>query len=113
MLLPTDKLHIEFYTVTIKKNRKKLIAIFDLILESLIDTKYIDLKEENLSNPNNYLIKSTIQIKLYYTPPRETSALDTIDDDIELVDWGATFDDEGRHGGHRTRHVRSKNDSKL
>jgi len=116
MLLPTDKLHIEFYTVTMKKNRKKLIAIFDLILESLIDSKYIHLKEENLSNPNNYLMKSTVQLKLYYTPPgldQEKVALTSTGDEIEMVDWNATFDDEGRHGGHRKRHVRSKNDSTL
>ena len=116
MLVPTDKLHIEFYTLTTKKNRKKLFAIFDLILESLIDTKYIDIPEENLSDPNNYLISSTIQIKLYYTPPnidREGVVLGTNEEDTLMIDFSTRFDEEGRHGGHRTRHVRSKNDSKL
>ena len=116
MLLSTDKLRLEFYTVTTKKNRKKLIAVFDLMLESLMDLKHIDLQEENLSDPNNYLMKSTVQLKLYYTPPstdREKAALSATGDEIETVDWNVAFDDEGRHGGHRYRHVRSKNDSTL
>lgn len=114
MLVPTDKLHIEFYTITTKKNRKKLFAVFDLILESLIDTKYIDIPEENLSDSNNYLISSTIQIKLYYTPPNiEIAVPGENDEDTSMIDFRARFDEEGRHGGHRTRHVRSKNDSKL
>ena len=99
-----------------KKNRKKLFAIFDLLLESLIDIKYIDLSEENLSDPNNYLIQSTIQMKLYYTPPnmeREKTALVTNDEDTSVIDWNERFDDEGRHGGHRSRHIRSKNDSRM
>jgi hypothetical protein len=61
-------------------------------------------------------MKSTIQLKLYYTPPgidQVNATLAAAGDELGLVDWGATFDDEGRHGGHRTRHVRSKNDSKL
>ena len=115
-LMPTDKLHVDFYTVTAKKNRKKIIAVFDLILETLSTTKYIDLKEENLSAPNNNLLKATVQLKLYYTPPgidKINEVLTTAGDEFGLVDWGATFDDGGRHGGHRTRHVRSKNDSTL
>ena len=115
-LAPNEKLHIEFYTVPMKKNRKKLFAIFDLLLESLIDIKYIDLSEENLSDPNNYLIQSTIQMKLYYTPPnmeREKTALVTNDEDTSVIDWNERFDDEGRHGGHRSRHIRSKNDSRM
>jgi hypothetical protein len=116
MLLPNDKLRLEFYTVTTKKSRKKLTAIFEVMLESLVDLKHIDLLDENLSDPNNYLIKATIQINLYYTPPdldREKIALGAGGDEVEVIDWNSTFDDGGRHGGHRYRHVRSKNDSKL
>jgi len=85
------------------------------MLESLIDTKYIDLPEENLSDPNHYLMASTVQLKLYYTSPgldKEKLPLD-ISGENEIVDWNAVFDDEGRHGGHRYRHARSKNDNKL
>lgn len=114
MLVPADKLHIEFYTVTAKKKREKLIAIFDLLLESLMSTRYIDLSEENLSNSNNHLMKSTIQMKLYYTPPtleREETVLNINDEDASTIDWNARFDDDGRHGGHRSRYIRSKNNN--
>jgi hypothetical protein len=92
-----------------------MIAIFEIMLESLINSKYIDLPEENLSDPNNYLMTSTVQLKLYYTPPnideqKRTLGLPGQD---EFVDWNSLFDDEGRHGGHRYRHVISKHDSKL
>lgn len=92
-----------------KKNRKKLIAIFDLILESLIETKFIDLQEENLSDSNNSLIQSTIQMKLYYTPPR----IEQEEEETSMINWQARFDEQGQHGGHRNRHVRSKNDSRM
>jgi hypothetical protein len=101
MLLPDDKLRIEFYTVPIKTNRKKWIAIFELILESLIDPKSIDLQEGNLSDPNNYLIKSTVQLKLCYTSPntdQKRFALGAVDDETKIVDW-------------KYRHVQSKHDS--
>lgn len=115
MLLPEDKLRIEFYQVPPKKNKKKMIAIFELMLESLIDDQYIDLPEESLSDPNNYLIKATVQLKLYYTPPdisKEKAALGATGED-EVIDWTGTFDDEGKHGGHRYRHIYSKNDTTL
>ncbi len=117
MLLPEDRLRIEFYTVNQKRSRKKLTALFEIMLESLVDVKYIDLPDENLSDPNNYLIKALVKLKLYYTPPdidREKAALGLYgDDEVPVVDWNSTFDDEGRHGGHRFRHAHSKHDHKL
>ena len=112
MLLPDDKLHMEFYTITKKRKHKKRIAIFELLLESLVERKYIDLLEENLSDPHHYLIESTIQMKLYYTAPdfsreRTTSSVHD-DDDNETIDWMKAFDD---HGGHRDRQVHSKHHS--
>jgi hypothetical protein len=115
MLMADDKLRIEFHTITMKRKRKKMIGIFEIMLESLIDSKYIDLPEENLSDPNNYLMTSTVQLKLYYTPPNieeHKRALGLTDQD-GLIDWNSMFDDEGRHGGHRYRHVLSKHDGKL
>ncbi|CAF0964525.1 unnamed protein product, partial [Rotaria sordida] len=115
MLVPDDKLSIEFYIINGKKKRKKLFATFELMLESLINSKYIDLSEENLSDPNNSLLPSTVQLKLYYTPPDIDKQLATIrhDDTVELIDWRNIFDDEGRHGGHRHRYVHSKHDGRL
>ncbi|CAF5009815.1 unnamed protein product, partial [Rotaria magnacalcarata] len=69
VLVPDDKLKIEFFTSNSRKKRKKLIAIFEIMLECLIDTKYIDLREENLCDTNNHLIETTVQLRLYYTPP--------------------------------------------
>ena len=114
-LLPDDKLRIEFYTAITKKKREKIVAIFEIMLETLITTKYIDLPEENLSDPNNYLLPATVQLKLYYTPPdleQQRLALG-ITGQSDIVDWSSIFDDEGKHGGHRYRHVISKNDSRL
>lgn len=114
-LSPDDRLRIEFQTVTIKRKRKKVVAVFDVVLESLITTKYIDLPAENLSDPNNHLLSGTVQLKLYYTPPNideQNSAIGIIGEG-ELVDWRNIFDDEGRHGGHRYPHSRSKHDKKL
>ncbi|CAF0972051.1 unnamed protein product [Rotaria sordida] len=115
MLVPDDKLRVEFYTIHPKKKRKKLIAIFELILECLIDSKYIDLPEENLSDPNHYLLQSTVQLKIYYTPPDIDKQLAALGygNTIELIDWRSVFDEEGRHGGHRYRHVHSKHDGRL
>jgi hypothetical protein len=112
VLRPDDKVRIEFYTVTMKKKRKKLIAIFELMLESLIDSKYIDLPEENLSAPSHYLISTIAQLKIYYTSPNIDEEREALGDNDEIVDWKSAFDDEGRHGGHRHRHVLSKHDSK-
>ncbi|CAF4767027.1 unnamed protein product [Rotaria sp. Silwood1] len=114
-LVPDDKLRIEFYMINAKKKRKKLTAIFEIVLESLINSKYIDLRDENLSDPNNYLLPSTVQLKLYYTPPDIEKQLAALGygDAVELVDWKSIFDDEGRHGGHRYRHVISKHDGPL
>lgn len=115
--MPEDRLKMEFYLITMKKNRKKLVSIFNIILQSLIEQTFIELKDENLSDLNNYLIDSTVEMKLYYTAPsidREKSILDaTVDDEEEFVDWNAAFDDEGRRGGHKRRHVASKLDSDL
>ena len=116
MLSSNDKLHIDFYTVTMKKKGKQLIAVFDILLESLIDMKYIDIEEENLSDANNRLLNSTIHMKLYYTPPsinREKRALGADDEDTSMIDWNGRFDNKGRQGGHRHRYIRSKNDSTL
>ncbi|CAF1463308.1 unnamed protein product, partial [Rotaria sordida] len=114
-LEPDDKLRIEFYTINGKKKGKKPIAIFEIMLESLINSQYIDLPEENLSNPNNSLLSSTVQLKLYYTPPDIDKQLATIGygNTTELIDWRNIFDDEGRHGGHRYRHAYSKHASRL
>jgi hypothetical protein len=113
--MPDDKLRIEFHTITIKKKRQKMVAIFEIMLESLINTKYIDLPEENLSDPNNYLLTSTVQLKLYYTPPdiEEQRAALGLAGENEIVDWRSMFDDGGRHGGHRNRYILSKKDGKL
>ena len=115
MLLPDDRLRIEFQTVTLKRKRKKVVAVFDIVLESLITAKYIDLPEENLSDPNNHLLSATVQVKLYYTPPDidEKNAALGMGQGSELVDWRSIFDDEGRHGGHRYPHSRSKHDKKM
>ncbi len=115
VLTPDDKVRIEFHTITMKKKRKKMVAIFEIILESLINSRYIDLPEENLSEPNNYLMTSTVQLKLYYTPPdiNEQNLALGIGGENEITDWRNVFDEDGRHGGHRHRHVISKNDGKL
>ena len=107
MLVPEDKLRIKFYTVTIKKHRKKLVAIFELILESLIYSKHINLQEGNLSDPKKYPMKSTVKLKLYYTPPnidQERASLGAIGDEGEIIDCNMTFDDESQY-------IRSKSDS--
>ncbi|CAF1359491.1 unnamed protein product [Rotaria magnacalcarata] len=115
VLVPDDKLKIEFFTSNSRKKRKKLIAIFEIMLECLIDTKYIDLREENLCDTNNHLIETTVQLRLYYTPPdidQQMAGLGYEDNNM-LVDWKSMFDDEGRHGGHRYRHLHSKHDSQF
>jgi hypothetical protein len=106
---------MEFYTVTPKRKRQKKIAIFEIMVELLIDAKYLDLSGENLSDPNNFLLDSTVNIKIYYTPPdiEERNAALAIGDEAELVDWRNMFDDEGRFGGHRHPHETSKKDSAL
>jgi hypothetical protein len=114
-LTAADKIHIEFYTFSAKKKRKKLMGIFDMVLESLVLSQYIDLPEENLSDPHNYLMITTVQLKLYYTPPdveRKNAELG-IASENQLTDWKNVFDEAGRHGGHRYRHVHSKKDTKL
>ena len=115
--MPDDKVRLEFYTITMKKKWKRLVAIFELMLESLIDLKHIDLPEENLSDPNNNLLPSTVQLKLFYTSPnldRERIALGTNDDDeVTSIDWMSRFDDGGRHGGHRHRYIHSPRDREL
>ncbi|CAF1400273.1 unnamed protein product [Rotaria magnacalcarata] len=115
MLVPDDKLRIEFYTFNSKKKRKKLIGVFEIVLEGLIESKYIDLQEELLSDPNNYLTEYSVQLKLYYTPPDidEQMAVLGQGENSALVDWKSMFDDEGRHGGHRYRHIHSKHDSRF
>ena len=116
MLSPNDKLHIDFYTVTMKKKRKKRIAVFDILLETLIDTKYIDIERENLSDANNRLLNSTIDMKLYYTPPninREKMTLGLDKEDTSMTNWNDRFYDEDRQGGHRHQYVRSRKDSTL
>ncbi|CAF4183336.1 unnamed protein product, partial [Rotaria magnacalcarata] len=75
----------------------------------------IDLREENLCDTNNHLIETTVQLRLYYTPPdidQQMAGLGYEDNNM-LVDWKSMFDDEGRHGGHRYRHLHSKHDSQL
>ena len=116
MLMPDDKVRLEFYTITMKRKRKRLVAIFELMLESLINLKHIDLPEENLSDLNNYLLSSTIQLKLFYTSPnldRERMALGVNDEETTTIDWMTRFDDDGRHGGHRHRYIHSKRDRGL
>ena len=43
-----EKVRLEFYVITMRKKRKKLVAIFELMLQALIESKYLDLPEENL-----------------------------------------------------------------
>jgi len=116
MLMPDDKVRLEFYAITMKKKRKRLVGIFELMLESLIDLKHIDLPEENLSDTHNYLLSATVQLKLFYTTPnldRERNVLGTQDDEVTAIDWMSRFDDDGRHGGHRHRYIHSKRDRGL
>ena len=114
-LVPEDMVTMEFYTVTAKRKREKKIAMFEIMLELLIDRKHLDLSGENLSDPNHFLLESTVNIKIYYTPPdiEERNAALGIGDDAELVDWRNMFDDEGRFGGHRHPHETSKKDNAL
>ncbi|CAF3717062.1 unnamed protein product [Rotaria sordida] len=114
ILLPSDKMRIEFYTISMKKNRKKMIATFELILESLIDTKYMDLFEENLLDPNNCLMKSTVNIQIYYTSPsldKTSDILSRPDETNDTINWVDQFDDGGRHGGHRRPYIPSKHNT--
>ncbi|CAF3351971.1 unnamed protein product [Rotaria sp. Silwood1] len=111
MLLSDEKIRMEFYAINVKKNRKKMIAIFEIMLETLIDAKHIDLPEEYLSDPHHYLMKSTVQLKLYYTPPsidKKGDLLDRLDETTDTINWMDRFDDGGRHGGHRHRYINSK-----
>lgn len=113
-MIPDDKLRIDFFESNFKKKRKKIIGFFEIVLESLIASKYIDLPEENLFDLNNSLMEATVQLKLYYTPPdiEEKMAMLGYGQSV-LVDWKSVFDDEGRHGGHRYPHVHSKHDTRL
>lgn len=114
-LTKEDQLRIEFYTINSRKRRKKLTAILEIILESLIDAKSIDLPEETLSDAHNYLLPATVKLKLYYTAPdidKQVAALG-YDEKDQIVDWNTMFDDEGRHGGHRHRHKYTKTDNRL
>ncbi|CAF3469754.1 unnamed protein product [Rotaria socialis] len=115
MLVPDDKLLIKFYTFNSKKKRKKLIGVVEIVLEGLIESKYIDLQEELLSDPNNRLTECSVQLKLYYTPPDIDEQMAALGqgENSALVDWKSMFDDEGRHGGHRYRHIHSKHDSRF
>lgn len=81
----------------------------------MINSKYIDLAEENLFDPENNLIAATVQLKLYYTPPdiEDQIAAQGFEQSNVLVDWKSTFDDQGRHGGHRYRHIHSRSDTGL
>ena len=111
-----EKVRLEFYVITMRKKRKKLVAIFELMLQALIESKYIDLSEENLSDPSNNLLAANVQLKFFYTSPdlnREQTSLGVNADGSPVVDWMSTFDDEGRHGGHRHRQVHSKRDHAL
>ncbi|CAF2056570.1 unnamed protein product [Rotaria magnacalcarata] len=122
MLLPDDKIRMEFYTVTVNRKHKKMIAIYELILESLMDSKYIYLSQENLSDSNNYIIKSTVQLKIYYITPsidKERIALGETEtvNLVDSIDWISSLGDEARHGGHRHRHrhrhINSKGERRL
>ena len=107
MLMADDRVRLEFYVITMKKKRKKLVGIFELMLESLIEAKHLDLAEENLSDLHNYLLSATVQLKLFYRPPnlaRERNALGLATESVSEDD----DDDDGRHGGHRHRYVDSK-----
>ncbi|UJR23948.1 hypothetical protein I4U23_026916 [Adineta vaga] len=114
-LTSADKVRMEFYTHTNRKKRKKLIGIFEMMVESLMESHFIHLVDENISDPNNYLMTTTVELKLYYTPPdiEQRNATLGIAAENPLTDWRNVFDEEGRHGGHRYRHVHSKKDTKL
>jgi hypothetical protein len=109
-----DQVRLEFYMITMEKKRKKLVGIFELMLESLIEAKHLDLPEENLSDQNNSLLSATVQLKLFYRPPnlsRERNVLGiSHNESISRVseDDDDDDDDDGRRGGHRHRYIDSK-----
>ncbi|UJR24822.1 hypothetical protein I4U23_006197 [Adineta vaga] len=93
-----DRLQMKFYTIMMKKKKKKkLIGNFEVLLESLIDRKMIDLLDENLSDPNNYLLQTTLQMKLYYVPPNLTNEQTLLHDEGEFSDWMSSFNDNDGH----------------
>ena len=100
MLKGDELVRLEFYVISRKKKRKKLVGSFELLLEALIGAKHLDLAEENLSDLNNSLLAATVQLKLFYRPPN----LGTDDDDDE---------DDGRHGGHRRRYIHCRDQRGL
>ncbi|CAF1235979.1 unnamed protein product [Adineta ricciae] len=115
-LSSADKIRMEFYTHTNRKKRKKLVAIFEMVLESLKDLQFVHLVDENLFDPHNYLMTTTVELKLYYTPPdieQINTTLGATAADKQLTDWKNVFDEQGRHGGHRYRHIHSKKDPTI
>jgi hypothetical protein len=111
MLMADDRVRLAFHMITTRKKRKKLVGVFELMLESLIEAKLLDLAEENLSDVNNYLLSATVRLKLFYRAPnlsRERNALDMSNESVSEDDH-----DDGRHGGHRHRYVDSKHQRAL
>lgn len=104
-LLSDDKLQMEFYAIIMKKKKKKLLAVFEVLLESLIDRKSIDLSDENLSDPNNYLLEATLEAKLHYIPPNLNNEQAVMLDEGHIMDWMSSFDD------HDQGNIRSKRNS--
>ena len=122
MLIPEDKVRMEFYSITLQKNRKKLVAVFEFMLESLITLKHMDLVDENLMDANNRLLPAKIQLKLIYRIPNLTLErgilLNNDDEESAIIDWMACVNDEdeddyGRHGGHRHRYIHSRREKRL
>ena len=44
--------------ISMKKKRQKLVGVFELMLESLIEAKHLDLAEENLSDLHNSILSA-------------------------------------------------------
>ena len=81
------------------------MAVFEALLESLIDRKSIDLSNENLSDPNNYLLEATLEAKLHYIPPNLSNEHAVLFDEGHMMDWMTSFDDNDQEN------IRSKRNS--
>lgn len=108
VLEPDDKLRLEFYMVKQKKDQKTLLATLELMLDSLTNTKSVDLLEKNLLDSNNRSIQTTVQLKLCYTSPNIRK-----DEEAEIDNRKSTSDNEEKHDVHKHKQIYSKNDKKL
>ncbi|CAF1117580.1 unnamed protein product [Adineta ricciae] len=107
-LLSDDKFQMEFYMTTMKRKKKKLLAVFEVLLESLIDRKSIDLSDENLSDPNNYLLEATLEAKLHYMPPNLSNEHAVMFDEGHMMDWMTSFDDNEQENIRSKRNLKRR-----